>query len=48
MDRWPRESVGVLLSNRLANNVTDLDEVSYRLMWVKVKLRIELRAFTSA
>lgn len=38
---WTRESVVLILSDRLDENVTQWIEVSSRLIWVKVKFGVE-------
>ena len=45
---WAPEGVVLILSDRLTSSVTEWKEVSSRLMWVSVKLRVERRAFVSA
>ena len=43
-----REGVALLLSERMVNKVVEWKEVSYRLMWVRVRMGSECWAFVSA
>lgn len=47
-ESWAREGLALLLSNRLAGSVTEWKEGSSILVWVTVKLGIELWAFESS